>query len=210
MCDSPNCDWLVFAFWKKSDNECFPGGEEVTWIKTDRPGGFTCSPSVLSEFLGLIIDAFGELRDQQEQVKEDMEVKTYTHTHTIVLYRTSCMTGIKYQYMTIHSWYCYNNQHFYVSLSDQMFYLWYWQRLLRHSATWLWNAHATGAQLSQLPVSTSSVSGRHTCLFLFLVLHGAESLKKTSNSSAQEEFGLFKSKKVCWFSNMTSVKILKT
>lgn len=26
-------------------------------------------------FLGLIIDAFGELRDQQEQVKEDMEVK---------------------------------------------------------------------------------------------------------------------------------------
>lgn len=25
--------------------------------------------------LGLIIDAFGELRDQQEQVKEDMEVR---------------------------------------------------------------------------------------------------------------------------------------
>jgi len=25
--------------------------------------------------VGLIIDAFGELRDQQEQVKEDMEVK---------------------------------------------------------------------------------------------------------------------------------------
>lgn len=25
---------------------------------------------------GLIIDAFGELRDQQEQVKEDMEVRT--------------------------------------------------------------------------------------------------------------------------------------
>lgn len=24
--------------------------------------------------IGLIIDAFGELRDQQEQVKEDMEV----------------------------------------------------------------------------------------------------------------------------------------
>lgn len=32
--------------------------------------------------LGLIIDAFGELRDQQEQVKEDMEVKRQTHTHT--------------------------------------------------------------------------------------------------------------------------------
>lgn len=29
---------------------------------------------------GLIIDAFGELRDQQEQVKEDMEVKRHTHT----------------------------------------------------------------------------------------------------------------------------------
>ena len=27
---------------------------------------------------GLIIDAFGELRDQQEQVKEDMEVKDKT------------------------------------------------------------------------------------------------------------------------------------
>lgn len=27
--------------------------------------------------LGLIIDAFGELRDQQEQVKEDMEVRTF-------------------------------------------------------------------------------------------------------------------------------------
>lgn len=29
-------------------------------------------------FSGLIIDAFGELRDQQEQVKEDMEVRFYT------------------------------------------------------------------------------------------------------------------------------------
>lgn len=27
---------------------------------------------------GLIIDAFGELRDQQEQVKEDMEVKSFS------------------------------------------------------------------------------------------------------------------------------------
>jgi hypothetical protein len=26
---------------------------------------------------GLIIDAFGELRDQQEQVKEDMEVRDW-------------------------------------------------------------------------------------------------------------------------------------
>lgn len=37
-------------------------------------------------FLGLIIDAFGELRDQQEQVKEDMEVRfdtvSHIHTHT--------------------------------------------------------------------------------------------------------------------------------
>lgn len=33
------------------------------------------------ELLGLIIDAFGELRDQQEQVKEDMEVRRRTQTH---------------------------------------------------------------------------------------------------------------------------------
>lgn len=31
-------------------------------------------------FSGLIIDAFGELRDQQEQVKEDMEVRFATHS----------------------------------------------------------------------------------------------------------------------------------
>lgn len=33
--------------------------------------------------VGLIIDAFGELRDQQEQVKEDMEVRgDFILTHT--------------------------------------------------------------------------------------------------------------------------------
>ncbi len=40
-------------------------------------------------FSGLIIDAFGELRDQQEQVKEDMEVRfdTFFHSqHRQVLY----------------------------------------------------------------------------------------------------------------------------
>lgn len=31
--------------------------------------------SLLCYVVGLIIDAFGELRDQLEQVKEDMEVK---------------------------------------------------------------------------------------------------------------------------------------
>ena len=32
---------------------------------------------------GLIIDAFGELRDQQEQVKEDMEVRVdFTPTNS--------------------------------------------------------------------------------------------------------------------------------
>lgn len=31
--------------------------------------------------LGLIIDAFGELRDQQEQVKEDMEVSLFLTLH---------------------------------------------------------------------------------------------------------------------------------
>lgn len=41
--------------------------------------------SVVLEILGLIIDAFGELRDQQEQVKEDMEVKRQTQTHTQIL-----------------------------------------------------------------------------------------------------------------------------
>lgn len=34
-----------------------------------------CTRSELLSGAGLIIDAFGELRDQQEQVKEDMEVE---------------------------------------------------------------------------------------------------------------------------------------
>ena len=33
---------------------------------------------------GLIIDAFGELRDQLEQVKEDMEVRTINYTNTML------------------------------------------------------------------------------------------------------------------------------
>lgn len=43
---------------------------------------FGCvSLSVVAPSLsGLIIDAFGELRDQQEQVKEDMEVRSFRHT----------------------------------------------------------------------------------------------------------------------------------
>lgn len=49
-------------------------------------------------------------------------------------------------------------KHFGVSLPDKMFHLRNWQRLLRHCAAWLWNAHVTGAQLSQLPVSTSTAS----------------------------------------------------
>ncbi|MGH0140035.1 UNVERIFIED_CONTAM: hypothetical protein FKN15_010016 [Acipenser sinensis] len=35
------------------------------------------SPSSPPPSTGLIIDAFGELRDQQEQVKEDMETKCF-------------------------------------------------------------------------------------------------------------------------------------
>lgn len=40
--------------------------------------------NVMFLLLGLIIDAFGELRDQQEQVKEDMEVRfdTFCLTHS--------------------------------------------------------------------------------------------------------------------------------
>lgn len=34
---------------------------------------------------GLIIDAFGELRDQQEQVKEDMEVSCKVYINVLVL-----------------------------------------------------------------------------------------------------------------------------
>lgn len=34
-------------------------------------------------FSGLIIDSFGELRDQQEQVKEDMEVRFDTQTLSV-------------------------------------------------------------------------------------------------------------------------------
>lgn len=37
---------------------------------------YTCMMIVLLCTAGLIIDAFGELRDQQEQVKEDMEVQS--------------------------------------------------------------------------------------------------------------------------------------
>lgn len=37
---------------------------------------YTCVMIVLLCAAGLIIDAFGELRDQQEQVKEDMEVQS--------------------------------------------------------------------------------------------------------------------------------------
>lgn len=39
---------------------------------------------------GLIIDAFGELRDQQEQVKEDMEVHKPTHTYRSFLLMKLC------------------------------------------------------------------------------------------------------------------------
>lgn len=44
--------------------------------------------------LGLIIDAFGELRDQQEQVKEDMEVKTHSHQKHFCLCATSTFSTI--------------------------------------------------------------------------------------------------------------------
>ena len=55
---------------------------------------------VVSPFLpstGLIIDAFGELRDQLEQVKEDLEVSYsfqysslfYTHLSLLILYLIS-------------------------------------------------------------------------------------------------------------------------
>lgn len=50
----------------------------------------TQTHTLLCPFLspGLIIDAFGELRDQQEQVKEDMEVRfdTFSRTHKYTLY----------------------------------------------------------------------------------------------------------------------------
>lgn len=35
--------------------------------------------------IGLIIDAFGELRDQQEQVREDMEVGSTLHFSLLLL-----------------------------------------------------------------------------------------------------------------------------
>lgn len=35
---------------------------------------------------GLIIDAFGELRDQLEQVKEDMEVSLHNSIHLVIFY----------------------------------------------------------------------------------------------------------------------------
>lgn len=42
-----------------------------------------------------------------------------------------------------------------VFFSDQMFYLWNWQRLLWCRPTRVWNTHVTRAQLGQLPVSKS-------------------------------------------------------
>ena len=39
--------------------------------------------SICCVFAGLIIDAFGELRDQLEQVKEDMEVKWNKYMHVL-------------------------------------------------------------------------------------------------------------------------------
>lgn len=41
----------------------------------------------------------------------------------------------------------------FLCLPDQMLHLWHRQRLLRHGAAWLRNAHLAGAQLGQLPVS---------------------------------------------------------
>lgn len=131
------------------------------------------------KILGLIIDAFGELRDQQEQVKEDMEVKGHTHTHPVaqcIIQHILLQHPVAHLQISCHipmwiftsSYICmtprcrlqWNTQQTNVlcnwtrvSLPDQMLYLWNRQRLLWHSATWLWNAHATGAQLSQLPVS---------------------------------------------------------
>lgn len=144
----------------------------------------TCGPTTA----GLIIDAFGELRDQQEQVKEDMEVKTklhtLTHTQTHLVTHTVLFNKAYDTYYEIQSiknnstkfrgcdWYLFNSSQiskqlmYYwiefkilfslltVSLADKMFHLWDWQRLLWHSAAWLWNAHVTGAQPRQLPVST--------------------------------------------------------
>lgn len=47
---------------------------------------------LLSNTVGLIIDAFGELRDQQEQVKEDMEVKQHFHFKWDIF--TSCLLNM--------------------------------------------------------------------------------------------------------------------
>ncbi len=92
---------------------------------------------------GLIIDAFGELRDQQEQVKEDMEVlgsllfdkKKYTLSF-LILIDVSDFTLC-------------------IASPDQMLYMWYWEWLLRYNATWLWDAYAWRTQPGQLHVSDS-------------------------------------------------------
>lgn len=105
---------------------------------------------------GLIIDAFGELRDQQEQVKEDMEVrigsKTVLHSYLTLPYElnqnlTSCL----------------------FLLSDQMLHLWHWQRLLWPDASRVWNPHLTRAQPSQLPVSAASSMMKFEVLQIFVM-----------------------------------------
>lgn len=57
------------SFWRLETVDTGKGF--YVWHSTDFIN--TCNVTV-----GLIIDAFGELRDQQEQVKEDMEVQCNT------------------------------------------------------------------------------------------------------------------------------------
>lgn len=70
--------------------------------------------SLLCSVTGLIIDAFGELRDQLEQVKEDMEVKSGGGFILFLLHFKQS-----------------NPCHLKFCFTVQVFHLWNWERIFR-------------------------------------------------------------------------------
>lgn len=77
-------DWnmLDFFMWRGAERLFVPLDLLSAFHTHTHTGAHTQLPTKrhkgrcnYAPILGLIIDAFGELRDQQEQVKEDMEVR---------------------------------------------------------------------------------------------------------------------------------------
>ena len=62
------CVYMTFDFFYTSGSRVVPPADHLNVNKT-----ILSSKSVVSAISGLIIDAFGELRDQLDSVKENME-----------------------------------------------------------------------------------------------------------------------------------------